>query len=344
MVVACASTPRASESGASESRRTGQGSIDGRRVRAIRLNLSETRICPGQRIHASYAAVLDDGSTRALDGGALAILTRQGDAVQPVDGGEWTSDPDPLASAVTGFRLSVWLTANPAVTAETTLVPVYSCSPRSFSFRGTGQGANGPDVTVRIAQVRSPFHDSVVVVAVEPANASPVHAMFLPSDLRQRRIAVASLGSAGRPGAAGRYGGATSPCANGEDGGDGQGGQQGGDGGQLTLIADGDQAWLRGVVELLTGGGAGGAGGSAGQGGPAGLRRTEPGTRVPCPATRRGRNGRAGTSGAAGGPGGAPKRLDSDLSLMWFGSQSYEDPKSSKALAALLNLTLHPRP
>lgn len=327
-LAACASLPRTVEPG---------------RIRALRIAPLEASVCPGQPIHAAYTAVLDDGSARPLEGAALGLLSRQGDAVQPLDRGMWVTDPDPLVSAMTGFHLTAWLTANPAVTAETTVVPAFTCAKRSFAFYGAS-GVDGPDVTVRVAQMRTPFHDSVVVVVIEPVNRKPVHALLRAADLRPGALKVASIGSAGRAGAAGRSTYSTPECTNGEDGANGQDGYPGADGGQLTVISDGDRAWLQDLFELVSVGGAGGAGGAAGIGGPAGVvRQTAPGQPA-CPATRRGRNGRAGTSGVPGGPGPKPKRLDSTLSLLWFGSQTFEDPATSKALSALLNYTLHGQP
>jgi hypothetical protein len=328
LLAACASLPR---------------SVEPARIRAIRIAPGAARVCPGETIRAAYTAVLDDGTTRPLEGTALGLLSRQGDGVEPADHGAWDTDPDPLVSAMTGFHLRAWLTANPSVAAETTVVPAYTCAQRQFRLSGSSTG-NGPDVTVRIAQLHTPFADSVVVVAIEAANRKPAHALLRPADLTPGALKVLSVGSPGRPGVAGRSWYNTPECNNGEDGTDGTDGTPGADGGELTVISDGDRAWLKDLVELVSAGGAGGAGGAAGIGGPAGAVRPPAPGQPPCPATRHGRNGRPGRAGAPGVPGPRPKRLDSTLSLLWFGSQTFEDPKTSKALSAMLNYTLHPRP
>jgi hypothetical protein len=191
--------------------------------------------------------------------------------------------------------------------------------------------------------MRSPFYDSLVVVVVETPDSRPLHALFRQADLAPHTIRIESGGRAGNPGADGREARSTPECTDGEDGTDGQEGGRGGDGGQITVIGDADNPWLQDLFELASTGGAAGAGGMGGRGGPPGIRRPGP-DGVLCPQPRGGRNGRRGANGLPGVGGPAPKRLDSSLSLMWFGSQSYEDPKTSKVLSAMLNYTLHPRP
>src|SRR2546430_12448210 len=56
------------------------------------------------------------------------------------------------------------LRANSKVTSTVVVPPYYGCMPHTFTFSGEPGGAgeaggNGPDVTIRLAAVRSPFND-----------------------------------------------------------------------------------------------------------------------------------------------------------------------------------------
>src|SRR3989449_11610752 len=60
--------------------------------------------------------------------------------------------------------------AKPAVQHTIVIPPEYGCMGHGFQFSGEPGGAaqaggNGPDVTVRLAILRSPFYDKLIVAA-----------------------------------------------------------------------------------------------------------------------------------------------------------------------------------
>ncbi|HXL53697.1 MAG TPA: hypothetical protein VN945_11245, partial [Gemmatimonadales bacterium] len=142
-------------------------------IRDIRIVTTYARTCPGAVIPASYEAVLTDGSrvpfARSYDKKHpprlhVIFLDRTSpDAVTQQDG-DWVTNADPLLTATTGFRLTATLQAKPSVTNTVVVPPDYRCMPHSFAFSGEPGGPGeagepGPDATVRLAVLRSPFYD-----------------------------------------------------------------------------------------------------------------------------------------------------------------------------------------
>ena len=111
-----------------------------------------------------------------------------------------------------GFRLSAHLKVKPSANGFVSVDPEYSCMRHVFEFRGASgprgrPGAPGPDVTVRIAMLSSPFYENLVVSAVQVGAAPPFYVMangdyVPPADW----LKVASIGGTGGRGAAGRNG------------------------------------------------------------------------------------------------------------------------------------------
>src|SRR5437870_9719437 len=149
-------------------------------VRDLRIVTTQDRACPGGGIQASYEAILADGSrvpfARTYDKKHpprlhVVFLERSSpDAVSQEDG-DWVTNVNPLATAVSGFRLTAALKAKPMVRNTVVIPPDYSCLPHAFSFVGDAGGAaqagsNGPDVVVRLAVLRSPFYDRLLVAAI----------------------------------------------------------------------------------------------------------------------------------------------------------------------------------
>ncbi|MFC1640321.1 hypothetical protein ACFL3B_06125, partial [Gemmatimonadota bacterium] len=147
------------------------------RITEIRMSLFDGRVCPGNTIRASYEAVLDDGAvipfaTRYDDDYPpplhIIFLTRHSTEASPRNDGGWSTNPDPLFSVLTGFRLNAYLRANPSLSVTQVVEPDYSCERAAFSFHGQrgsrGQiGRPGPDVTVQLNILSSPFYDELLV-------------------------------------------------------------------------------------------------------------------------------------------------------------------------------------
>lgn len=316
--------------------------------------------CPGGGIRADYEAVLDDGTVvpfaRKYDEDRppqlhVVFLERRSEEAAPQEDGDWSTDPDPLLSAMHGFRLHAALSARPSLTASATVGPEYSCLRHAFQFSGaTGRtgaaGAPGPDVLVRLGIVRSPFYERLLVFGVEVGDAPPFYVLadaddVPPSDwfevqsvggsgARGRRGPEGARGAPGQDGCPGRPGG------QGGVGGPGGQGGPGGSGGPITVIVPTAQPFLAGLVDGSSPGGPGGEGGEGGAGGPGGAggsgivvsgSRCEDGPDGP-----KGATGQPGTPGVGGAPGNPPRVLtvaESDV----FG------PRVPQPLLALLDFS-----
>lgn len=262
-------------------------------IEAIRVFVPEA-VCPGQTIRASYSAVLDDGTEvpfvnrydkdhpPALH---VVFLSRYSPNALALENGNWDAASDPLLSAVEGFRLRVALRAKPSVVTEETLTPDYSCTNHVYGFIGDrgrrGEaGGPGPDVTVRMAVVASPFYERLIVAGVQVEEAPPFYVFadanaVPPADW----LVIASRGGPGGRGVNGRDGGKGadgqpgcrgSPGGSGGAGGNGGVGGPGGRGGRVTVIVPEEEPFLAGLVEGRSVGGEGGRGGRGGDGGSGG--------------------------------------------------------------------------
>lgn len=291
-------------------------------------------VCPGQTIPASYVAVLDDGTEipfatsydeehpPALH---VVFLSRYASAATALGNGNWHASPDPLASAVDGFRLRAQLRAKPGVLADVVVAPEYSCLDQRLAFVGSGgrdagAGGPGPSVTVRMSLLSSPFVDRLIVAEVAVERAPPIYVLadaetVPPSDWLQvatvgGRGGRGTDGGGGSRGAAGRPGCPGGPGGAGGAGGDGGVGGDGGAGGHVTVIAPEEEPFLAGLVEVRTDGGRGGPGGRPGEGGLGGDGGAAQGDLRRCAAGPRGANGpdgRPGPEGRAGPPGPRPQ-------------------------------------
>ncbi len=299
------------------------------RIREIELRAPQWA-CPGQSFPVTYTAVLDDGSRVPFESRYdkkhppplhVVFLLRQSAEATPLEDGGWTADRHPLLSARTGFRLGAALRANPAVSGSATVAPDYSCDDHTFRFEGaTGDrseaGVDGPEVTVRVGIVRSPFYDQLLVAAVEVADAPP---LFLLADARavppadwllvESRGGRGGRGASGTRGLRGSEGAPGCPAGSGGPGGAGGSGGPGGAGGRggrITVIAPEEEPFLAGLVDARVPGGDGGPGGAGGAGGAAGPG----GAAKPTGDQRNCQPGQPGAEGASGRAG--PKGLDGD--------------------------------
>lgn len=308
-------------------------------IREIRM-VTSTSTCPGETFGATYTAVLTDGALLPFETRYdsknpprlhVSFLERISAEATPLEGGAWAADPDALISAVTGFRLTATLRAKPSVTTAATLTPDYACMPHAFGFRGAGAGAGGPQVTVRVGILRSPFYDRLLVAGVDVEDAPPFFVFadanaVPPADWliieargsRGARGTNGEPGTRGGPGATGCPGGQGGPGGNGGNGGPGG---YGGRGGQITIVAPSDQPFLAGLVDARTPGGEGGPGGTGGKGGAGGVGG-EPQTpsNPQCVKGRDGvpgRTGVPGVDGRDGQPGSRPQIITVSARDVW---------------------------
>jgi len=264
------------------------------RISEIRMYTDGEWVCPGNTIHASYDAVLDDGSVIPFDTRYdrnhppalhVVFLRRTSREAAARQDGSWDTNSDPVISATTGFRLNAFLLANPAVNVNRVVGPEYSCTRHSFSFIGeAGQrgsaGETGPDVEVRLNVLSSPFYERLLVAGVRVGYAPTVYAFanadrVPPADwlIVESRGGPGGRGVNGAEGAKGAKG--TDGCPAGTGGAGGRGGNggvggQGGPGGRVAVMVPSDQPLLAGLVETHSSGGLGGKGGAPGSGGAGG--------------------------------------------------------------------------
>ena len=305
------------------------------RIQEIQINVARGRVCPGSSFQASYAAILVDGGVVPFSTQwdkdnpprlHVVMLQRTSLEATPHRNGGWRANPDPLISARHGFRLRAFLKADPSLQSEAVVAPDYSCMPHAFAFegakgRGAEQGAPGPDVTVRMGTLRSPFYDRLLVVGVEVGMAPP---FFVLADLREIPPAdwleIETVGGHGgrgvrgvdgRDGRDGRAGCPGADGADGSSGGPGGPGGTGGTGGRVTIVAPDQDRFLAGLISAYSVGGEGGAGGAGGEGGEGGKAgEGEERDERRCQDGRRGRDGRdgpRGPDGADGHPGSPPQ-------------------------------------
>lgn len=230
------------------------------RITDLRMRASAARVCPGERIQASYEAVLEDGSVVPFATKydkknppplhVVFLRFASGEAA-PRESGHWDTYPDPLRSATNGFRLSAFLRDKPSVNTFEVVEPDYSCVPHVFAFEGKPGGADGraggpgPDVVVRIDIVRSPFYDRLLVAEIA-VDAAPPFYVLADADLIPPAdwVVIESRGGAGGRGADGSNGQRGAPgdpgCPGGRGGAGGAGGNggPGGPGGQGGGVTD----------------------------------------------------------------------------------------------------------
>ena len=328
VVGACATLaagPTASQSAASEP-------PPRRDIRHLTILPSTKTVCPGQPIAAGYQARLSDASRVLLGPDELSRLTLRGIAAEPRPDGSWQTHADPIESAVTGFRLSAALSADPEIHADTVVVPTYQCLRTAISLPISDRYRQAK-AHVRVGVFATPFYDSIVVAAVEPEGDAPFVIVLGPDRIRGGALQISAEGKSGKPGRAGSAGTDGGPCEDGEAGTDGDDGEAGEAGGEVDVILEAGVTWLAPVVNVSNSGGRGGSGGPGGRGGRAGSRSDRPGCNP-----KAGRSGRAGRSGNDGLPGPYPRTTTVIRSLLWRGSPVWSDSASRAALEALMEL------
>src|SRR5882672_10232487 len=148
--------------------------VDGRAGLSRRNVRRGLHRCPERRGGRSLRESLRRGQSAAAARDLPAALQRRGHAAR---GGGWNAYRDPLTTAITGFRLSAALRAKPSITTSAVVTPDYGCLQHAFGFRGDGAGASGPQVTVRLGILRSPFYDRLLVAGIEVEDAPPYYVL-----------------------------------------------------------------------------------------------------------------------------------------------------------------------
>jgi hypothetical protein len=303
-------------------------------IRDIRIVPAYARACPGGFMPTTYEAVLADGSrvpfARSYDKKHpprlhVVFLDRESPDAQTDQDGNWVMDGNPLATVNTGFRLTATLRAKSSATSTIVVPPDYSCMRHAFVFSGEpggpGQaGGTGPDVTVRLAVLRSPFYDRLFVAGIQVGTAPPFFVLadastvppadWLVIESRGGKGGPGAPGAAGADGTAGTAGCPAQPGGPGGNGGDGAPGGVGGRGGRITVVVPLDNPFLAGIVDARSSGGpggSGGAGGTGGKGGKGGQGTTDPSNRR-CADAADGAPGQSGKPGPSGPQGGAAAR------------------------------------
>ena len=305
-------------------------------IRDIRIVTAYARACPGSTIPTTYEAVLADGSrvpfSRTYDKKHpprlhVIFLDRESpDAVSQEDG-DWVAERDPLVTVTTGYRLTATLRANSRITNTVVVPPDYRCMPHTFVFSGDAGGPGetgepGPDATVRLAVLRSPFYDKLFVAGIQVGLAQPFYVLqdatavppadWLVIESRGGRGGPGVTGSKGTDGSPGAAGCPAQPGAPGGNGGSGGPGASGGRGGRVTVIVPLDNPFLAGIVAGRSPGGPGGTGGpggAGGKGGKGGQGALDANNRR-CPDAADGAPGQAGSAGPTGSQGApAPRAI-----------------------------------
>ena len=308
------------------------------RIQEIRVYPVSEAACPGQVIRTSYTALLDNGTevpfSTTYDKDRppplhVVMLRRTSPDAYPRENGDWDTAADPLQSVLHGFRLSAFLRQKPSLNTFATIAPFYDCLRHAFSFRGRhgGQGAageTGPDITVRVGILSSPFYDRLLVAGIEVGPAPPQY-VFSDPDLIPPAdwLIVASRGgnggagvpgSDGAPGTDGEAGCPGSAGGQGGAGGNGGPGGPGGRGSRITVIAPEDEPFLAGLVDVRSVPGEGGEGGEGGAGGPGGTGgEAQGGSERRCRAGADGADGQPGANGPDGPDGGYGPRAETVL-------------------------------
>ncbi len=303
-------------------------------IQQIRIIPREPRACPGAVIQADYEAILRDGTrvpfARAYDKKNpprlhVRFLERQSPEAEARQNGDWVADPNPLATAATGFHLTATLRADSRITTTLLLPPTYDCMPRRLAFSGSGgiagqSGQDGPDVTVRLEVQHSPFYEKLFVARIEVGGAKPSYVVGdSESIVRTGWLTIASSGGDGGNGSAGSDGSDGFPGSagcpgqaggQGQNGSDGGAGGDGGNGGRITIVVPSDRPELADLVRGFSRGGSGGRGGDggrAGRGGKGGQGLFDANNQ-PCSNGADGSSGLGGSSGRSGFPGSSRPR------------------------------------
>ena len=290
------------------------------RIRHLRINVPKAA-CPGSAFAASYDGQLDDGSflPHRLP---PELLTLASPDATPLVTGDWTPSADPLASLPRGFPIVATLRTDTTVADTVVVAPEYSCLPRGLRFEGPegqpgARGGDGPPITVHVGFVRTPYFPTLVVAAIQVADAAPFYlvadaAKVMPASwLRIESVGGRGgwgvPGSPGRNGAPGADGCPGQPGEHGEVGGPGGPGGQGGRGGPITIVGPSDWPLFAVLIDARSVGGPGGAGGGGGAGGEGGKGGVHfQAAHAVCvdgavgPPGRRGTAGRDGPQGPAG--------------------------------------------
>jgi hypothetical protein len=303
------------------------------------------RVCPGDPIGAKYIGHFPDGTQSELSASDVKQISTSDAAATMGRDGNWQTSTNPMASVLTGFRLSVTLARDTSIRGDTVVAPAIDCFHPDVKLSPSGRFQT-THAYVRLGTFPTPFYDSVVVAVVEVESRALTVRVLTPSEMRSGTIKVSAVGANGANGRSGRPAArAVTDCSNGDDGEDGDPGEPGQPGGQVDIITEQGSPWLAKLVTVINRGGRGGNGGagSAGQhvsgipagapSGPATSGTSRTGQAV-CRA-RDGRPGRNGHQGADGAAGPEPNVTSVLQQLLWNGSPIWSDSTAKRALEGL---------
>jgi len=270
---------------------------------SVRPASGQLLFCPGDPFQVEVVAKLKDGTScsnvdpnkgcmKEKDTVISSEIVRIQGSSGFIGGGKfiWVPDKDVLKTADTGMGLRGWLesaTSGKTMEGEAQLKPVYDCQMeqkiRGAKGRDGETGAPGPELTVSITTLSTPFYPDAALVRLDwPGNR--VYVISPSADKPVRITTFGGEGGRGKEGAPGEPGkdgkDATEECAtgqdgtNGTDGGPGGRGGDGGPGGPIKVILDdANPDKLKGRLLLQSVGGPSGdrgAGGKPGRGGKGG--------------------------------------------------------------------------
>ena len=320
--------------------------LDPSQVTKLMVDAHGGKVCPWHEAKIDLAVTLKDGKLRATNGldndskidarkdfkfaasaGKMSVRTEGVYVVPP---------PDYAYLLENDITVSANLVMNPAITAETQVIPDFSCKEEMGSggeagsggeggypgdtsgFDGGpgGNGANGEQgydaspVEVFLGMVDTPKRGRLVVARlVRPSDGAQDIRLVAPGS---KRLVIVNRGGAGGGGGPGGYGGAgdntDKGCRGGRGGtgGNGANGGNGGNGAAVSVFFDQAHPELRDMVVVDNGGGAGGLAGEGGGGGNGGTSSAQY-----CQGDTNGGNGSYGNPGfqGRGGAAGPPPTI-----------------------------------
>ncbi|HVK67173.1 MAG TPA: hypothetical protein VM694_21955 [Polyangium sp.] len=305
---------------------------------SVRPASGQLLFCPGDPFQVEVVAKLKDGTSCSNVDASKGCMNEKDTVISSemvriqgssgsIGGGNfiWVPERDVLKTADTGMGLRGWLesaTSGKSMEGEAQLKPVYDCQTeqkiRGAKGREGDPGAPGPELTVSISTLSTPFYPDAALVRLD----WPGNRVYLISPSADKPVRITSIGGEGgqgregAPGIPGKDGkDAKEDCldgtdgTNGTDGGPGGRGGDGGAGGLIKVILDdANPDKLKGRLLLQSVGGPsgdrgpGGKGGFGGKGGQRGMLKAGEASCNPKDG-KNGQLGRRGPSGDTGRPG-----------------------------------------
>ena len=309
--------------------------LDPSQVTKLMVDAHSGKVCPWHEAKIDLAVTLKDGKLRATNGldndskidarKDFSFSASAGKMSVRVEGVYVVPPPDYSFLLENDITVSANLVANPAMKAETQVIPDFSCKEEMGSggeagYAGEagypgdesgydggpgGNGANGEQgydaspVEVYVGMVDTPKRGRLVVARlVRPSDGAQDIRLVAPGP---KQLIIVNRGGAGGAGGPGGYGGrgdnTDKGCRGGRggSGGNGANGANGGNGAAVSVFYDQAHPELRDMVVVDNSGGSGGAAGAGGDGGSGGTSSAQY-----CQGDTNGGNGSGANPGFAG--------------------------------------------